>query len=102
MIQPEIDPLHEAARDVAIVVFQENDAIFDSRFAAKFVNFLNERLASFVTRMRFACEKKLQGLRFCIEQSLQPVLVAKQKRGPFVSGETACKTDGQNFRVENP
>src|SRR4029453_14334974 len=86
----------------AIVIFQENDAILDPGFAAKFVNFLNERLAGFVTRMRFACENELHGSRCVIEQSSQPFLVAKQERGPFVSRKTARKTDSQNFRVKNP
>src|SRR4029453_5508827 len=97
-----IDPLHKTARDVAIVVFQENDAILDPGFAAKFVNFLNERLAGFVTRMRFASENELHGSRCVIKQSPQPFLVAKQERGPFVGREAARKTDGQNFRVKNP
>ena len=102
MVQPKIDPLDKTARDVAIVVFQENDAILDSGFAAKFVNLLNERLAGFVARMRFACENELHGSRRVIEQSFQPFLVAEQERGPFVSRETARETDSQNFRVKNP
>ena len=31
MIQPKIDTLHEAARDVAVVIFQKHDAVFECR-----------------------------------------------------------------------
>src|SRR4026208_1968650 len=41
MVQPEIDTLHQAARDVAVVVLQKNDAIFQTSFVAKSINFLD-------------------------------------------------------------
>src|SRR5206468_5226623 len=102
MVQPKIDPLHEPARDVAVVVLQENDAIFQPGFTAKSVNFLYKRLACFVARMRFACENELYWPRSIIHQSLQSLLVTEQKRAALVSGETARKPDGQCFRVKNP
>ena len=101
MIQPKIDTLHKTARDVAVVVFQKNDAIFETDFAAELVNLLDKRLAGFVTWMRFACEDELHRPRGVVEQSLQPFLVAEQERAAFVSRETACKADSQNFRIEN-
>ena len=44
MVQPKIDTLHQAAGDVAVVVLQKDDAVFQASFVAKSVNFLNERL----------------------------------------------------------
>ena len=44
MVQPKIDALHETARDVAVVILQKHDAVFETGFAAEFVNFLDEAL----------------------------------------------------------
>ena len=70
MVQPKIDSLHEAARDVAVVVFQKDDAIFQAGFAAEFVHFLDERLARFIARMRFAGENELHRASGVVHQSL--------------------------------
>ena len=94
MVQPKIDPLHEPACDVAVVVLKKNDAIFQAGFAAKFVNLLDQCLACFVARMCFAREDELHRARGIIHQSLQSFLVTEQKRAAFVSDETARKPDG--------
>ena len=52
--------------------------------------------------MRFAGENELDRARRVVEQTLEPFLVAKQKRAAFVGREPARKTDRQNFRIENP
>src|SRR5947199_10793024 len=101
MVQPKIDPLHEPARDVAVVVLQENDAIFQPGFTAKSVNFLYKRLACFVARVRLACENELHRARSIVHQSLQSLLVTEQKCAAFVSREAARKADRQNFRIKN-
>src|SRR5882724_4997501 len=101
MVQPKIHTLDKAPRDITIVVFQKDDAVFEANFAAEFINFLDERLTGLVTRMRFACENELHGSRRVVEQSLQSFLVAEQEGTAFVSRETACKADGQNFRIKN-
>src|SRR5205814_6185713 len=87
--------------DVTVIVLKKDDAIFQARLAAQFVNFLNKRLAGFIARMRFACEDELHWARGIVHQSLQSLLVAEQKCGALVSGEAARKTDRQNFRVKN-
>ena len=51
--------------------------------------------------MRFAGENELHRPRGVVEQTVQPLLVAEQKRAAFVGGETARETDRQNFRIEN-
>ena len=71
----------------------------DSR--AEFVNLLDERLAAFVLRMRFAGENELHRPRGVVEQLVQAILIAEQERAAFVGGETSRKTDRQNFRIEN-
>src|SRR5580700_5962636 len=101
MIQPKIDPLDEAPRNVAVVIFDKDDAIFDAGFAREFVNLLDKRLAAFIARMRLTGEDKLHWPRRVVEQFLQPLFVAKQERAAFVSGETSRKANGQDFRVEN-
>src|SRR4029077_1903208 len=101
MVKPKIDSLHEAASDVAIVVFHENDASFQTWFAAELVNFLDQRLPSFIARMRFACEDELDGTHGIVQQSLQSFLVAEQKRAALVAGESAREAHRQNFRVKD-
>ena len=71
------DALHETSRDVAVIVLHENDASFQTWFAAEFVNFLNQSLACFVARMRFAGENKLHRTRRIVHQSFRSFLVAK-------------------------
>ena len=51
--------------------------------------------------MRFARENELHRPRRVVEQLLQSLFVAEQKRAAFVSGETPRKSDRQNFRIEN-
>src|SRR4030095_12699940 len=77
MVQPKIDTLHQAARDVAVVVLQKDDAIFQTSFVTELVNFLNESLTTFITWMRFACKNELHRTRRIIQQSLQAFLVAE-------------------------
>src|SRR6516165_6158646 len=101
MVQPKINALDEATRNVAIVVFNENDASFQAGFTAEFVNFLDQRLAGFVSRMRFASENELHRTCGIVRQAFQSFLVTEQQRPPLISGEPAGETDGQNFRIKN-
>ena len=59
IVQPEVDTLHQTACDVAVVIFQEHHAIFESGFAAESINFLDKRATAFIAGMRFAGENKL-------------------------------------------
>ena len=45
--------------------------------AAEFVNLLDERLAAFVVRMRFAGEDELHRAGRVVEQTLQTILIAE-------------------------
>ena len=101
MVEPKIDALAESARDVAVVVLNKDDAVLQARFAREFVDFLDQPLACFIARMRFAGENELHWACRIIRQSLQSFLVAEQKRAALISGETARKTDGQNFRIKD-
>src|SRR5207248_3513973 len=100
-VQPKINPLHEAPSDVTVVIFQKHNPVFESCFVAESVNFLNQRAAAFIARMRFAGENKLHRSRSIVEQSLQALFITKQERAAFVSREPSRKTDRQNFRIEN-
>ena len=77
MVEPQINPLHETAGDVTVVVFDKDDAVPEACFATEFVDLLDERLAGFIARMGFARENKLHGPRRVVEQSMQPFLVVK-------------------------
>jgi len=77
MIQPKIGPLHEATRDVTVVIFKKDNTVFETGFAAEFVNFLDERLTGFVAWVCLACEDKLNGPCCIVEQSLEPFLIAE-------------------------
>src|SRR4029453_16409293 len=101
MIQPEVDSLPEPPRDVPFVVLHENDARFQTWFAAEFVNFLDQRFACFIAWMRFACKDELHRARRIVDQAFQSFFVAKKKCPAFVSRQPPRETDGQNFRVKN-
>src|SRR5215467_4791514 len=101
MVQPKVDSLPEPARDVAVVVLCENEAGFETWFAAEFVNLLDQRLACFIARMRFPCENELHRTSWIIHQAFQSLLVAEQKCAAFVGGEPPRETNGQNFWIEN-
>ena len=94
MVQPKINSLDEAPRDVAVVVLQKYDASFQAGFAAKLVNFLDERFACFIAWMRFACENELHRARGVIHQAFKSFLVAEQKCAALVSREPPRETDG--------
>src|SRR5215469_1094786 len=101
MVEPKIDSLHEPPRDVTVVVLHENDASLQARFAAEFVNFLDQRLPCFIARMRFAGENELHWARRIVHQASQSFFVAEQKCAALISCEPPRKTDGQNFRIKN-
>ena len=63
-------------------------------FAAEFVDFLDQRFACFIARMRFACENKLHRARRIVHQSFQSFLVAEQKCAALVSRKPPRETDG--------
>jgi hypothetical protein len=58
MVQPKIDTLNKTARDVAVVIFEKNDAV-SIPLRSEFVNFLDNRFARFVTRMRLPAKNEL-------------------------------------------
>src|SRR6187399_1042877 len=101
MIQPKIDSLHEPACDVAVVVLHEHDPILQPGFAAKFVNFLDQRFASLIAWVGFTCENELHRARGVTHQSFQSFLIAEQQRASLISGKASRKTDCQDFRVQN-
>ena len=93
IVQPKIDALHEPSRDVGVVVLHENHPVLEPALAAEFVNLLDERLAAFILRMRFACENELHRARLIVEQTLETLLIAEEQRTTFVGGETAREPD---------
>src|SRR5437762_870350 len=94
IVQPKIDTLHQAAGDVAVVILKEHNAIFESGFSAESINFMDESATAFIAGMRFARKNKLDRPGGVVEQSLQSLFVAKQKRAAFVGREPPRKTDG--------
>ena len=62
--------------------------------AREFVNFLNERFAAFVPRMRFTGEYELDRPSRVVEQPFQPLFIAEQESAALVAGETPGKADG--------
>ena len=77
-VQPKIDPLDKSTPDVGIVVFDEDDAIFEARFVAQFENLLNERFSAFIARMRFAGENELHRSRHVVDQAKEAIGVAEE------------------------
>ena len=77
IVQPKIDALDEATRDVGVVVLDENHPVLKRLFPAELVDLLDERLAAFVLRMRFTGENELHRPGLVVEQTLQAFLIAE-------------------------
>src|SRR5262249_4803543 len=94
MVEPKIDSLPKAPRDVAIVVLNENYPRFQTWFATKFVNLLDQCFACFIAWMGFACKDELHWARRIVYQTFQPFLVGKQQCAALVSRKASRETDG--------
>ena len=93
IVQPKINALNEPARNVGVVIFHEDHAVFETPFAAEFVNLLNQRLPSLVLRMRFPRKDKLDWSGFVVEQTLKSRLVAEQQDTALVGSKPARKSN---------
>src|SRR5436190_16096973 len=101
IVQPKIDGLHQAPRNVSVVILDEDDAIIETGFAREFVNFLDQGFAAFVAWMRFAGENELNGSGGIVQQFVQAIFIGEEKRAAFVGSETSRKSDGENLGIEN-
>src|SRR5207248_8379245 len=101
IVQPKIDGLHQAPRNVSVVILDEADAIIETGFAREFVNFLDQGFAAFVAWMRFAGENELNGSGGIVQQFVQAIFIGEEKRAAFVGSETSRKSDGENLGIEN-
>src|SRR5207249_10856952 len=75
IVQPKINGLHQAPRDISVVVLDEDDAIIETGFARELVHFLDKRFAVFVARMRFAGENELNWPGGIVQQFVQAIFV---------------------------
>ena len=92
--------MDQTPRDVGVVVFNEDNAIVKTRFTREFVNFLNERFATFISRMRFTSKYELDRMSCVVEQPFQPLFIGKQERATLIGGKASGETDGQDFRIK--
>ena len=100
IIQPEIDSLDQTPRNVGVVIFNEDNPIMKTGFAREFVNFLNERFATFVSRMRFTGEYELDRPSCVVEQSLEPLFIREQESAALIAGEASGEPDGEDLRIK--
>src|ERR1043166_9802209 len=93
MVQPKVDTLYEAARNIAVVVLYENNGGFPTWFTAEFVNLLDQRFACLITRMRFPSKNELHRAGRIVDQAFQSFLIAEQKCAALISSEPPRKTN---------
>ena len=92
--------MDQTPRDIGVVILNKNNAIVKTRFAREFVNLLNERFATFVSRMRFTGEYELDRPSCVVEQPLQPLLIREQERATLIASKASGEADGQDFRIK--
>ena len=100
-VEPHVDALHQVARDVHVVIFNEYHAGAHIFALAEFHDVLDVAFAAVVPGVGFAGEDKLEGAITVLQEFDEAFLVAEQKGGAFVGGEAAGEADGEGFGIED-
>src|SRR5262245_5981775 len=99
IVQPEIDPLHEAAREIYIVIFDEEHLAGKPRVTHQTGDLLQNLLSRIIARMSFAGEDELNRSLRVVDQRSEHLYVLKDEVGAFIGGEAARKTDRQGIQT---
>ena len=100
VVQPDVDALHEEARDAHVVVLEDEDPAAQLRRARALEDLLDDPLAGAVGRVGLAGEDDLDRAIGIGQHRGQPVDVAEQEPGPLVGREPAREADRQDVGIE--
>ncbi len=99
-VEPYVDALHHAARQLHVVVLQEENLAHELRHGRHLDDALDEVLARLVVGMGLAGEDELHGTLLVVDDGSQTVEVREEQIGALVSGETAREADGQHVGLD--
>src|SRR5688572_1913675 len=93
IVEPNVAARNHLARDVDIVIFNENEVSFEFAKFAEMDDVLDEFFAFVVAGMRFAREDKLNGPLLVVDEADDIFELLENEGRTFVSGESARETD---------
>ncbi len=101
VVQPDVDALHEVARDAHVVVLEDEGTAGQPGRLRALEDVADDALPGPIGGMRLAREDDLDRALLVPQQPRQPLLVAEQERRSLVGREAAGEADGQDVRVEH-
>ena len=99
-VEPHVHALHQATRQLHVVILQEDDLAGELRHGCDFDDPLDEILSRLIVGMRLARKDKLHGTLLVVDDGRQAIQIGEEQQRPFVSGETARKTDLQHIGLD--
>ena len=100
VVQPDIAAAHHLARDMDIVILDEDQFALHLAILAEVNDLLDELLALVVARMRLAGEDELQRTLLVMRQLHDVLELLEDERRALVGGEAAGEPDGQRVGIE--
>ena len=101
VVEPNVDALHQAAPDVDVVIFEEDDALRELRIALERDDAADDRFAEVVGRVRFTGENELHRAFRVVDDAVEALFVLNDEVSALVFGEATGETDRQRFRIED-
>src|SRR5690242_16701513 len=99
VVQPDIAAGNHLARNVNVIVFQEDQIPGEFAVLAQVNDLLNEPFAVVVPRMRLAGKNELHRALLVANQFHDVFELLENQRGALVGRKTPGKTDGQGIGV---
>lgn len=101
VVKPNVDALNEVARNVDIVVFEEDDAICEAFFLLDGDEALDDVLTGHVSRVSFPGEDELNRAFGIVDDLVESFFVLNDEVSALVGGEPTRETNGQGVRIED-
>jgi len=98
-VEPGVAATNELSSDFDVVVFEEDDAVFNLMRAGELDDVADEAFAARVAGVRFAGDDELNGAR-AADEFEDTLGIAEEEGAAFVSGEAASETDGEDVWME--
>src|ERR1022692_609558 len=101
IVEPDIDALHEFARDFHIVVFHEDYVLPEFGIARELDHLADVGLARLIFGMRLAGDYDLHRHVGIQQDALEALDVAEEQGGALIGGKAAGEADGKRVGIED-
>ena len=99
-VHPDVDTAHEAARQLHVVVVEEDDFTDELGAHRDVVNLLDKTLPGPIGGVSLSGEEELDGIVGVVDNLGQTVEVRKEEVGTLIGGKTAGETDDKRVGVD--